>query len=62
MCVLSRLSEVSPKYKHIRTLAAALSSGALRELDLSHQDLDDLGLTLITEALRGPDCSLEILR
>lgn len=61
-CPLSRLSEVNPKYKHIESLAVALSGGKLRELDLSHQELDDAGLELITEALSKPDCRLETLR
>ncbi|XP_076159758.1 NACHT, LRR and PYD domains-containing protein 3-like isoform X2 [Alosa pseudoharengus] len=56
------LSEGSRKYKDIRSLAVALRGGELRELDLSHKELDDSGLELITEAMRTPDCRLETLR
>ncbi|XP_062403998.1 ribonuclease inhibitor-like [Sardina pilchardus] len=56
------LSEGIPKYKDIESLAVGLRGGELRELDLSHKELEDAGLELITEALRTPDCRLEILR
>ncbi|XP_062403920.1 NACHT, LRR and PYD domains-containing protein 12-like isoform X2 [Sardina pilchardus] len=56
------LSEGSRKYKDIRSLAVALRGGELRELDLSHKELEDAGLELITGALRTPGCRLETLR
>ncbi|XP_041964633.1 NACHT, LRR and PYD domains-containing protein 3-like isoform X3 [Alosa sapidissima] len=56
------LSEVRPKYKDIESLAVALRGGELRELDLSHKELDDSGLEIIAKALRTPDCRLETLR
>nr|XP_055057139.1 NLR family CARD domain-containing protein 3-like isoform X2 [Misgurnus anguillicaudatus] len=44
------------------SLCLQSSNSAVRDLDLSFNDLQDSGVKLISDALKSPDCKLEILR
>ncbi|XP_063053704.1 NACHT, LRR and PYD domains-containing protein 12-like [Engraulis encrasicolus] len=57
-----KLSEKKTRFKHLERLSVALGEGQLRELDLSHCELDDEGLQLITNAMGKPQCQLQFLR
>ncbi|XP_051971550.1 ribonuclease inhibitor-like [Xyrauchen texanus] len=58
-----RLSTCSFTGQCCESLSSVLqSSNSLRELDLSNNDLQDSGVKLLSDALKSPHCTLEILR
>ncbi|XP_067303478.1 NLR family CARD domain-containing protein 3-like [Pseudorasbora parva] len=58
-----RLSNCNLTDQSCKGLASILqSSNSLRELDLSKNDLQDLGVKLLCVGLKSPNCTLEILR
>ncbi|XP_067296669.1 NLR family CARD domain-containing protein 3-like [Pseudorasbora parva] len=50
--------------QHCEIVSSALqsSNSVLRELDLSNNDLHELGVKLLSDGLKSPNCHLEILR
>uniref|UniRef100_A0A8C2I1A3 Uncharacterized protein n=1 Tax=Cyprinus carpio TaxID=7962 RepID=A0A8C2I1A3_CYPCA len=46
----------------IVSIALQSSYCVLKELDLSNNDLQDLGVKLLSDGLKSPDCQLQILR
>ncbi|XP_062393531.1 NACHT, LRR and PYD domains-containing protein 3-like [Sardina pilchardus] len=62
-CRKARLAECNLSEKSCGIVAAALQSpNSLIELDLSHNDLGDSGVHLLSKGLSGPHCKLQTLR
>uniref|UniRef100_A0A9J7YKQ5 NACHT, LRR and PYD domains-containing protein 12-like n=1 Tax=Cyprinus carpio carpio TaxID=630221 RepID=A0A9J7YKQ5_CYPCA len=58
-----RLADCNLTYPQCEIVSSALqSSNSLRELDLSHNDLQDSGVKLLCAGLKSPNCQLNILR
>uniref|UniRef100_A0A8C1S1K8 Uncharacterized protein n=1 Tax=Cyprinus carpio TaxID=7962 RepID=A0A8C1S1K8_CYPCA len=58
-----RLADCNLTDPHCEIVSSALqSSNSLRELDLSHNDLQDSGVKLLCAGLKSPNCQLNILR
>ncbi|KAL6459449.1 hypothetical protein MHYP_G00329210 [Metynnis hypsauchen] len=64
VCRKARLVECSLTTKSCEKLSSALQSthSSLKELDLSNNDLQDLGVELLSAGLKRSHCKLEILR
>ncbi|XP_051972520.1 NACHT, LRR and PYD domains-containing protein 3-like isoform X2 [Xyrauchen texanus] len=63
-CRKALLADCGVTYMSCEIVASTLQSpkSLLRELDLSNNDLQDSGAKLLSDALRSPHCTLEILR
>ncbi|KAL2084803.1 hypothetical protein ACEWY4_020321 [Coilia grayii] len=61
-CRKARLASCQLVEKSYESLARALQSPNLTELDLSSNEVQDTGLKLLTTALRNPQCRLECLK
>uniref|UniRef100_A0A3B4HD58 NACHT domain-containing protein n=1 Tax=Pundamilia nyererei TaxID=303518 RepID=A0A3B4HD58_9CICH len=64
LCVSFRLTHCNLSERSCGALSSVLNSQScsLRELDLSNNDLQDLGVKLLSAALQSPHCTLETLR
>ncbi|KAM6992822.1 NLR family CARD domain-containing protein 3-like [Tautogolabrus adspersus] len=60
----AHLGDCNLSWRRCEALASVLSlqSSCLRELDLSNNDLQDLGVELLSGGLESTNCTLEILR
>ncbi|XP_041659308.1 NACHT, LRR and PYD domains-containing protein 4E-like isoform X2 [Cheilinus undulatus] len=56
-----RLSVCNLSDRSCGALSSVLSSSSLRDLDLSNNDLQDSGVTLLSSGLEGPHCRLDSL-
>ncbi|XP_042586743.1 LOW QUALITY PROTEIN: protein NLRC3-like [Cyprinus carpio] len=62
-CRKALLTSCNLTDQHCEIVASALqSSNSLRELDLSHNHLQHLGVELLCAGLKSPNCQLNILR
>ncbi|XP_076134130.1 NACHT, LRR and PYD domains-containing protein 3-like [Alosa pseudoharengus] len=62
-CRMARLAECKLSEKSCGIVAAVLQSpNSLTELDLSHNDLGDSGVQLLSKGLSSPNCKLQTLR
>ncbi|XP_076153242.1 NLR family CARD domain-containing protein 3-like isoform X1 [Alosa pseudoharengus] len=62
-CRKARLAECKLSEKSCGIVAAVLQSpNSLTELDLSHNDLGDSGVQLLSKGLSSPNCKLQTLR
>ncbi|XP_051560090.1 NLR family CARD domain-containing protein 3-like isoform X2 [Myxocyprinus asiaticus] len=63
-CRKALLADCNLTSQHCEIVASALqlSKSLLRELDLSNNDLQDSGVKLLSDALKSPNCKLDILR
>ncbi|XP_076152926.1 NACHT, LRR and PYD domains-containing protein 12-like [Alosa pseudoharengus] len=62
-CRKARFADCKLSEKSCGIVATALQSpNVLKELDLSHNDLRDSGVQLLSKGLSGPHCKLQILR
>ncbi|KAK9981762.1 hypothetical protein ABG768_001286, partial [Culter alburnus] len=63
-CRKALLADCNLAGRHCEIVSSALqtSKSVLRELDLSNNDLQDLGVKLLSDGLKSPNCQLEILR
>uniref|UniRef100_A0A8C1G813 NACHT, LRR and PYD domains-containing protein 3-like n=1 Tax=Cyprinus carpio TaxID=7962 RepID=A0A8C1G813_CYPCA len=62
-CRKALLADCNLTRQFCKSLFSSLqSSNSLRELDLSHNDLQAIGVKLLSDALKGSHCQLNILR
>ncbi len=63
-CSFHRLCGCHLTAQSCESLSPALqsSNSVMRELDLSNNDLQDPGVKLLSDGLKGPNSKLEILR
>ncbi|KAM3599531.1 uncharacterized protein V6R79_021485 [Siganus canaliculatus] len=62
LCSVFRLDGCNLSERSCEGLSSVLSSSSLTELDLSHNDLKDLGVKLLSAGLESPRCKIENLK